>query len=489
MTTMSVAQAPDQRMLAELSENQRRQAMARWDVLQPCLSEGVPLTRAAAASGVPVRTARRWLAAYRAGGLAGLARAPRADRATRRFPPELVGLIEGLYLRQPAPSVAAVHRTAATVAAAQGWPIPSYTTVWDIVGSLDASAVTLAQQGTKAYQQAFDLLYRREAAAPNEMWQADHTELDLLVLGPAGAPARPWLTVILDDHSRAVPGYAVNLTAPSSLQTALALRQAIWTKTDPTWHVCGIPGVLYSDHGSDFTSRHLEQVCADLHIQLVHSTPGMPRGRGKIERFFGVVNELFLPGLPGHLVHGVLASPAKLTLAELDAALQTFIVTGYNQRRHGETGQAPQHRWEAGGFLPHLPDRLEDLDLLLLTVPTSRVVHRDGIRFEGMRYLHVNLAAFVGEPVIIRYDPRDLTEVRVFHQGTFLCTAVCQELAGTTISLKDLQAARNRRRRELRDQIAARQSLVEELLAAQQVADPPPPAEGPPRRLKRYRND
>jgi len=134
MTTMSVAQAPDQRMLAELSENQRRQAMARWDVLQPCLSEGVPLTRAAAASGVPVRTARRWLAAYRAGGLAGLARAPRADRATRRFPPELVGLIEGLYLRQPAPSVATVHRTAATVAAAQGWPIPSYTTVWDIVG-------------------------------------------------------------------------------------------------------------------------------------------------------------------------------------------------------------------------------------------------------------------------------------------------------------------------------------------------------------------
>jgi len=113
------------------------------------------------------------------------------------------------------------------------------------------------------------------------------------------------LTVSLDDHSRAVPGYAVNLTAPSSLQTALALRQAIWSKSDPAWQVCGIPAILYSDHGSDFTSRHLEQVCADLHIQLVHSTPGMPRGRGKIERFFGSVNELFMPGLPGHLVRGV----------------------------------------------------------------------------------------------------------------------------------------------------------------------------------------
>ena len=35
---------------------------------------------------------------------------------------------------------------------------------------------------------------------------------------PAGHPARPWLTVIEDDHSRAIAGYAVNLGAPSALQ-------------------------------------------------------------------------------------------------------------------------------------------------------------------------------------------------------------------------------------------------------------------------------
>lgn len=484
----AISRTQDRRTLTELSEGQRRRAMTRLEVLAPHLHEGVPVTRAAAAAGVPLRTARRWLSAYRARGLAGLAPAPRSDRALRRFPAELVTMIEGLYLQRPAPSVATVHRTAAAVAAAQGWPVPSYTTVREIVSSIEVSLVMLAQQGTKAYQQAYDLVYRREAPAPNDMWQADHTELDLFVIGPAGAPARPWLTVILDDHSRAVLGYAVNLTAPSSLQTALALRQAIWRKTDPDWHACGIPGILYSDHGSDFTSRHLEQVCADLHIQLVHSTPGMPRGRGKIERFFGSVNELFLPGQPGHLVRGVPASPPKLTLAELDAALHAFIVNDYNQRRHSETHQAPQQRWDAGGFLPHLPERLEDLDLLLLSVPRSRVVQRDGIRFEGMRYLDVNLAAFVGEPVTIRYDPRDLTEIRVFHAGAFLCTAVCQELANFTISLKDLQAARTRRRRELREEIKDRKSLVDELLAVHETAAPPS-TEAPRTKLKRYRND
>ncbi len=61
---------------------------------------------------------------------------------------------------------------------------------------------------------------------------------------PPGKLARPWLTVIEDDHSRAIAGYAVNLDAPSALQTALALRQAIWRKSEPGWHVCGIPGAI-----------------------------------------------------------------------------------------------------------------------------------------------------------------------------------------------------------------------------------------------------
>ena len=42
-------------------------------------------------------------------------------------------------------------------------------------------------------------------------------------------------------------------------------------------------------------------------------------------------------------------------------------------------------------------------------------MRRDGIRFQGLRYVHPTLAAFVGEAVTIRYDPRDLSEIRLFH--------------------------------------------------------------------------
>ena len=67
----------------------------------------------------------------------------------------------------------------------------------------------------------------------------------------------------------------------------------------------------------------------------------------------------------------------------------------------------------------------------------------------------------MGEPVTIRYDPRDLAEIRVYHHDQFLCRAVSPEIATVTVSMQDLQAARNQRRRELRQQLTARRSLVE----------------------------
>ncbi|MGA4788843.1 hypothetical protein [Nocardia sp. AB354] len=125
-----------------------------------------------------------------------------------------------------------------------------------------------------------------------------------MLIVEAGKHRRLWLTVVLDDCSRAVPGYTVNLGAPSALNTPLALRQAIWTKSDPAWPMCGIPEMLYVDHGSDFISDHLAQVAADSKFAIVHSAVARPQGRGKVERLFGSINTELLTELPGHLRAG-----------------------------------------------------------------------------------------------------------------------------------------------------------------------------------------
>jgi putative transposase len=135
-----------------------------------------------------------------------------------------------------------------------------------------------------------------------------------------------------------------------------------------------------------------------------------------------------------------------------------------------------------------MPESLEDLDGLLLTVAQSRVVRRDGIRFQGLRYVSPTLAGYVGRPVVIRYDPRDITEIRVFDHDEFLCKAVNQDHHDEKISLKEIQAARNARRRALRQGINERIAVVAaHTTETPSTAEPPAPA--PKRKLKVYKED
>src|SRR4051794_4169671 len=484
--------------LTGLTEAQRERALERFQIVRPFLEEGIPLARVARERGIVLRTLQRWVVRYRHEGLAGLARKERSDRGKRQLSEDLRHVIEGLALSKPPLSAASIHRQIVTLAERLGEAPPSYGTVYAVIRELDPGLVTLAHEGTKAYADAFDLVHRHEATGPNAVWQADHTELDIRLKDGQGGPEKPWLTVILDDYSRAVAGYALFFGSPSAIQTALALRQAIWRKGRPGWQVCGIPGILYSDHGSDFTSQHLEQVAADLKIRLVNSGVGRPRGRGKIERFFESVSQVLLPRLPGYAPTGA-APKAELTLAELAAELERFLIDEYHNEPHTTTGFKPQERWVAGGFLPRMPESLEQLDLLLLTVPKTRRVHRDGIRFSGLRYIDPTLAAYVGEEVLLRYDPRDITEVRVFHEGRFVCRAVCQEVAGETVPLREVIRARERRRRELRRTIEDRRKVVDSLLEARRgcvtegtpgdAPESPPEPPRPGRTLKRYADD
>jgi transposase InsO family protein len=198
---------------------------------------------------------------------------------------QLIEAIEGLALERPPLPISSIHRQASAMAETLQERKPSYAVVHRIVRNLPAGLLMLAHRGNKAYSEGFDLVHRREALKPNSIWQVDHAQLDIKLLREDGSVGKPWLTIVIDDYSRAVAGYYLGFEAPSSLRTSLALRQGIWRKGDPHWQICGIPDVLYTDNGSDFRSKHLEQVAADLKMRLVFSTPGQPQGRGRIERF------------------------------------------------------------------------------------------------------------------------------------------------------------------------------------------------------------
>jgi len=100
--------------------------------------------------------------------------------------------------------------------------------------------------------------------------------------------------------------------------------------------------------------------------------------------------------------------------------------------------------------------------------------------------------------------PAPLKWRRYCYDNRFLCRAICAELAGETISLRDIIRTRNRRRRDLRQTLQERARMVDMLLEARRgdthtdesspIHDLVVPSEKSPEstgspRLKRYINE
>ena len=95
------------------------------------------------------------------------------------------------------------------------------------------------------------------------------------------------------------------------------------------WPSAASPESAYVDNGSAFVDAWLLRACAVLGIKLVHSTPGRPQGRGKIERFFRTVRGQFLAEITAQ----DRLRTAVSGLAELNRLLDAWVETGYHPRR------------------------------------------------------------------------------------------------------------------------------------------------------------
>lgn len=303
----------------------------------------------------------------------------------------------------------------------------------NVVSVRPCHRVYMAHFGERAWRNKFEPISRHESHAPNERWQMDHCRLDILVIDPQSSEVlgRPWLMLALDAYSRAVMGYHLSLETPNSIAVCSTLRQAIWPKPMPEWPMCGIPQQLHLDQGKDFTSRHLEQVAADLKITLIFATGYLARAKGKVERFFGTLNDQLWCELPGYVGSNVIDRPHEvepaLTLSQVEQYLLAFILLVYHQRSHSTTGEPPSVRWQTDQFSPRLPASLRDLDILLMLSQT-RIIQRDGIHLYSITYWADALANYIGQRVSVRYDTRDVANIVVYHQDQYLCISVQQRL-------------------------------------------------------------
>lgn len=440
-------------------------SLDKFNLIDLFFREENKLSDIARRNNISLRTLQRWIVKYNKEGLEGLERKNRTDRGTyRKTTAEIKELAEGLALQKQSLTIATITRKLEKYCLKQNVLPSNYHTVRKIVKSIPKDLNVLAKYGDKAYENLYEVVMRRESKSPNEMWQVDHSMLSIKVLLDNGKEDFPWLTIIIDDFSRAIMAFSLFTGAPSSIQTALTLRNAIWYKQDKNWPVCGIPENLYTDHGTDFTSTHIAHVCLDLKIRLVHSIIAKPKGRGKVERFFSSLEQKLLEPLK--------LSNKVYNLNELNELIKNFIINDYHHSIHGTTNETPLLLWQKPQMIPQMPESLEKLNLLLLTTKKTRIVQRDGIRFSNLRYFHPNLVAYIGECITIRFDPNDLAEIWVYdEQSKCICKAVCEEFQDQNITYEELRKIRTNRKKELKREIKYKVYNTKQLMDETEVEE------------------
>ncbi len=342
--------------------------------------------------GQPVRVSRasidRWIRAWRRGGFDALVPEPR--RVGPRTPAEVLDL--AVALKKEVPQRTAVQ-VASILRAHSGWA-PDERTLQRHFVRLE---LTTRPDGTPP-----PTFGRFEADEPNARWTGDALH------GPTVKGRKAILFAFLDDHSRLLTGYRW-ARREDTVRLEAALRTGIAAR--------GIPASIYVDNGSAFVDKQLLRACASLGIRLVHSKPGQPEGRGKIERFFRTVRDQFLVEI---------GSGRELDdLAQLNTLFTAWVETVYHRREHTETGQAPIERWSLKPEPLPLPAPAQLREAFLWsewrTVTKTATVGLHGNKYEVD-------AALAGRKVELVFDPFDLTSIEVRWRGRPMGTAIPQRI-------------------------------------------------------------
>ena len=390
-----------------MSKNQPRPdeardiALYRYSLIRPLADAGMSaaqrgkLVRQLAAqvhigpTGEPVTVSRaslnRWIYRYRTGGFDALV--PGRRHLSPRTDPQVLELAAGLKREHPARTAAHIAR----IIAAEKGSAPSARTLQRHFARLELN--------TRPDGNPPPVFGRFEATEPDEMWISDGLH------GSIVEGKRAVLFAILDDHSRYVPGHRWG-HGEDTLGMQTTLHDAVKTH--------GCPRNLYCDNGSAYSSHQIAWSAATLGIRLVHSRPGKPQGRGKIERWNRTVRDQFLVEID--------AAGGVASLDELNRLFTAWLHQKYHRSTHSETGATPAARYHADGRAPATRPDPELLRRAFLWREQRRVTATATVSLQGNHY-EVD-AALVGRMVDLLYCPFDLTVIKVEYQGKAMGNAV-----------------------------------------------------------------
>ena len=307
------------------------------------------------------------------------------------------------------------------------------------------AVVSFMREGDKRFTDDFVTYVERvyDDLEANDVWIADNHTFDIMTRYDDGREGmhRLHLTAFMDAKSGVIVGW--NITDnPCSNSTLFALRMAILRH--------GLPKIVYFDNGSEFLTKDIggrgiretkksrledrpETILSRLGIEMRNAK--VRNGKSKpIERFFltfkNHVSKLFDSYTGGHsqerpeslkqkIKQGMIPTDSEIRplvndLIELE---NVAMYGGAEQKRYG--GYTKMEVWNES--IKNRKQRIikeEDLNLLLMRTTGYQKVKRKGVFItiagEKIWYSAPNRIWYQDQEVYVRYDPTDLSTVRLY---------------------------------------------------------------------------
>lgn len=408
-------------------------------------------------SSLSVRTAQRAVSAYRTHGKAGLedGRTVRTKRKRRVMTKELRDLLMGVYHTYPLLGATGILQELRKVIAkeAEHLEVPSVETVRREMKAMGPA--TKAVRSAHPQARSRDLKNKgtptlfQKTDYGNKLWQADGTDLDLWAVDyeADGTPVlfRPWLTQVLDVHSRSVVSYCLIRKGKGGSMKAidfldLLLEPCQRGPGDETFHAYGCPEVVQTDRGPEFDNTAVDTALAQLKVKhLTYSY--QPQKNGKVERMFRTVLDGFARKFRTHVENvGTTKNAAVLlftkqpdlfpTIEQVRELFEAW-VRGYHNRPHtghGMRKRTPREVWLETAVL-RTAESPDELLGLRAAFGFERKARRRGIEItwagdpEPTWYWHPRLVDEIGSTVFVARS-NDRSQVEVYNKKReFICTA------------------------------------------------------------------
>jgi hypothetical protein len=323
--------------------------------------------------------------------------------------------------------------------------IPSEQSFRRRAAKIEKAVVTMARYGPKAFDDRAAPYITRlyDELQANDYWIADNHTWDIMTVADNGTEVvhRLYITGFIDARSGVIVGW--NITDnPCAASTILALRHAIMR--------FGIPWKIYVDNGMEFLTydvggrghrakagqdwiKNPPPIFTRLGIEMVNAIVRNAKAK-PIERTFGTLKntisrcfETFTGGniiekpesLKYTLKKGNIPTDSRLREVVADMIDGIYNVGAYGGAMKADHGKARIDVWnesiaEAGQRIA----AKDDLALMLMRSSRPQKVRRNGVYItvcgEKLDYWDADTWTMLDQEVYVRYDPEDLSSVRVY---------------------------------------------------------------------------